>query len=247
MNSPLEQFEILRIIPITIIGYDISITNSALFSLIAILSMVSIVWMSTHRATIVPNKWQSGVEIIYEFVLNTVTDNIGKKGLRYFPLVFALFSFILMCNLIGMIPYSFTVTSHAIITFGIGFSLFIGITILGFLNHGIHFFSLLLPEGSPMGLAPLIVGIELLSYFSKPLSLSIRLFANMMAGHTLLKIIAGFGWTMFGLGGMFYIFGFIPVILLFALVGLEIGIAAIQAYVFSLLVCMYLNDSIHLH
>lgn len=247
IGSPLEQFEINLLMPLRIGNFNVPITNSTLFMFISCALVVALVALSTRNATLIPNRWQSVVEMLYDFVANLVSENIGKAGTKYFPLVFSVFTFILFSNLVGMVPYSFTITSHLVLVLALGLSLFIGITIIGFLNHGLHFFSMLLPEGTPMWLAPALVVIELISYLSKPLSLSIRLFANMMAGHTLLKIIAGFGWQIFTIGGFAAIGGFIPLILLVALMGLEFAVAMIQAYVFSLLICSYLNDSINLH
>ena len=165
----------------------------------------------------------------------------------YFPLIFVIFIFILTCNLLGMIPYSFTVTSHIIVTFFLSLSIFIGVTIIGFAHHGIHFFSFFLPAGAPVVLGPFLVVIELISYISRAFSLAIRLFANMMSGHSLLKILAGFAWTMLSVGGIFYVIHLVPLIIVFIITGLEIGIAMLQAYVFTVLTCIYLNDSINLH
>jgi ATP synthase subunit 6 len=247
MYSPLEQFEINILIPIHLFGYDFSITNSTIFMLLAVTFTILLLQIITKNATLVPTRWQAAIEFIYSFVFNILYETVGTKGVKYFPLIFSIFMFILTCNLLGMIPYSFTVTSHIIVTFGLGFSIFLGITILGFQEHGLHYFSLLVPSGAPRAMIPALVVIETVSYIVKPISLSVRLFANMMAGHTLLKIIAGFGWSMFTFGGIFYFLGFIPMLILVLLVGLEFAIAGIQAYVFTLLVCSYLKDAIHLH
>jgi len=203
--------------------------------------------MIAKNATLVPTKWQTSIEFIYSFVFNILYDTVGKLGVKYFPLIFSLFMFILTCNLLGMIPYSFTVTSHIIVTFGLGFSIFLGVTILGFQEHGLSYFSLLVPSGAPKAMIPALVIIETVGYIVKPISLSVRLFANMMAGHTLLKIIAGFGWSIFSFGGIFYVLGFIPMVILVLLIGLEFAVAGIQAYVFTLLVSTYIKDAIHLH
>jgi len=196
---------------------------------------------------IIPTRKQAFAESIYEFVLNLVNENVGEKGNKYFPLIFVIFIFILTCNLLGMIPYSFTVTSHIIVTFFLSLSIFIGVTIIGFAHHGIHFFSFFLPAGAPVVLGPFLVVIELISYISRAFSLAIRLFANMMSGHSLLKILAGFAWTMLSVGGIFYVIHLVPLIIVFIITGLEIGIAMLQAYVFTVLTCIYLNDSINLH
>jgi F-type H+-transporting ATPase subunit a len=196
---------------------------------------------------LVPSRWQSFVEMIYEFVLNLVEEQIGSAGKKYFPLIFTTFTFLLFSNLIGMIPYSFTTTSHLIVTFTLSVSIFIGVTIIGFQKHGIHFFSFLLPPGAPLALAPFLVVIELVSYSFRAISLGVRLFANMMAGHTLVKILSGFAWTMMSLGGVMFVASFIPFAVVFALTFLEVGVACLQAYVFTILTCIYLNDAIHLH
>jgi ATP synthase subunit 6 len=246
--SPLEQFEIIPIIPMHFGLLNISFTNSSLFILIVIGIFYSIFNLSTKKSTLIPNRWQTLIENIYEFVLNIINENIGLKGMKYFPLIFTTFIFILFCNLFGMIPYSFTVTSHIVITFGLGLSMFIGITLLGFVKHGIHFFSLFFPAGTPLQLAPLNVSIELVSYISRGFSLSIRLFANMMSGHALLKIIAGFGLAMLtSTGSLMILASLLPIGFIVIITGLEIGIACLQAYVFAVLLCIYLNDAINLH
>lgn len=251
VNSPLEQFQITTLFSIKLGSINISFTNTSLFMFIVCASIILFVMLGTVNSTIVTrnnvsaNLWQAVVEMVYEFVLAVIIENIGQKGLRYFPFIFTLFMFILFCNLIGMVPYTFTVTSHLIVTFGLAFSIWVGVTIIGFQHHGLHFFSFFFPPGAPVALAPLLVVIEIISYVFRSLSLSIRLFANMMAGHTLFKIVSGFAWIM--LGGTLWMAGLLPVVLLFAFTGLEIGVAALQAYVFTILTCIYLNDSIHLH
>jgi len=187
------------------------------------------------------------MEMGYEFIYFLIEEQIGTKGYKYFNFIFTLFMFILCCNLLGMIPYSFTATSHIVITFGLSMAIFIGVTIIGFVHHGLHFFYLFVPAGVPAGLLPLIVGIEFISYLTRGLSLGIRLTANMFAGHTLLKIISTFAWQMLMAGGFLSVAGLAPIALLFALTGLEIVIAILQAYVFTVLTCSYLNDAINLH
>jgi F-type H+-transporting ATPase subunit a len=225
--------------------------NSSLFMLLTISLVLLLVYFVTlNGGHLVPNAWQSFVEIIYDFVLNLVNEQIsGASSMkqRFFPLIFVTFTFLLFCNLIGMIPYSFTVTSHFIITLGLSLSLFIGITIVGFQTHGLHFFSILLPQGVPLPLAPFLVLLELISYCFRALSLGIRLFANMMAGHSLVKILSGFAWTMLSMGGIMYLAHLAPFLIVFALTGLELGVAILQAYVFTILICIYLNDAINLH
>lgn len=244
MFSPLEQFSIVTLIPL---GY-VSFTNSAFFMLLTTGLVSFLFYLVTAKGGfLVPTRWQSFVEMIYEFVLNLVEEQIGSAGKKYFPLIFTTFTFLLFSNLIGMIPYSFTTTSHLIVTFTLSVSIFISVTIIGFQKHGIHFFSFLLPPGAPLALAPFLVVIELVSYSFRAISLGVRLFANMLSGHCLIKILSGFAWTMMTSGGVLLIASFIPVVVVFALMFLEAGVAILQAYVFSILVCIYLNDAIHLH
>jgi ATP synthase subunit 6 len=249
--TPLEQFQIISLLSIKFGWLNLSFTNSALFMLIPCVVIYLLVVLGTIKPIVTTREnpgssaWQGIVELIYEFVLTMVLENIGEKGLKYFPFVFTTFMFILVCNLIGMVPYTFTATSHLIVTFGLAFTIWVGVTIIGFSIHKIHFFSFFFPPGAPIALAPLLVVIEIISYVFRALSLSIRLFANMMAGHTLFKIVSGFGWLMFGTA--FWWAGFFPIVLLFGFTGLELGVAALQAYVFTVLTCIYLNDSIHLH
>lgn len=245
--SPLEQFQIVKLVELNINELDFSLTNSSLFSLLALSFIVVVFHYGIVNATYVPNKQQSLTELAYQFSLTLILENIGEKGMRYFSFVFSLFLFILACNLLGMIPYSFTVTSHIIVTFALSSAVFIGVTIIGFIVHKIHFFSLFLPAGSPLALSPLLIGIEIVSYTSRIFSLAIRLFANLMSGHSLLKILAGFGWTMFSIGGIFYLLQLVPVVVVIIITGLEIGIAFLQAYVFTVLTCVYINESINLH
>lgn len=246
--SPLEQFTISSIIPFHIGNYYLSFTSSSLYIFLGIGTAALLFSFTTAKGGyLVPSRWQSLVEMIYEFVRSLIQEQIGAKGRTYFPLVFTLFVFLLFTNLIGMIPYSFTATSHLAVTFGLSLSLFIAITIIGFQIHGLHFFSFLLPKGAPLILAPLLVVLELVSYCFRAVSLGVRLFANMMAGHTLVKILSGFAWTMLSVGGLLSVASVIPFAVVFALTGLEIGVACLQAYVFTILICIYLNDAINLH
>jgi F-type H+-transporting ATPase subunit a len=238
--SPLKQFEIQTLVPIRIGGIDVSLTNSSLYMTLVIITITLFLTLSMRRRSLVPGRWQSLAEIFYEFIAGMIRDNVGPEGHKYFPFIFTLFMFILFGNLIGLIPYSFTFTSHIIVTFGMAMAVFIGVTIIGFIKHGWRFFGLLLPHGVPWYIAPLLIPIELLSYFTRPVSLSLRLFANMTAGHTMLKVFAGFVAAI----GMF---GFIPLIFVAALTGLEFLIACLQAYVFTILSCIYLNDALHMH
>ncbi|CCQ72666.1 F0F1 ATP synthase subunit A [Magnetospira sp. QH-2] len=241
MANPLAQFEIKPIVPLEIGGIDASLTNSGLFMIIVVLAATLFLTLSMRGRSLVPTRWQSLAEICYEFIANMVRDNVGNEGRRFFPFIFTLFMFVLFANMIGMIPYSFTVTSHLVITFIMAAFVFVGVTLIGLVKHGLGFFSLFLPHGTPWYVIPLLVPIEVLSYFIRPVSLSFRLFANMTAGHTLLKVFAGF---VVPLG---FIGGWMPLAFVGALTGLEIIIAFLQAYVFTILSCIYLNDALHLH
>ncbi len=246
--TPLEQFSINNLLLIRIGNVYLSFTNSSLYLLIATGLILLLLYLITlNGGYLLPPRWQSVVEMIYQFVASLVEEQIGVAGRKYFPLILTIFFFLLSCNLVGMIPYSFTATSHLVVTFGLSLSLFIGITIVGFQKHGLHFFSFLLPKGAPLILAPLLVVLELVSYCFRAVSLGVRLFANMMAGHTLVKIISSFAWSMMSLGGILAVASLIPIVIIFALTGLEIGVACLQAYVFTILICIYLNDAIHLH
>jgi F-type H+-transporting ATPase subunit a len=239
--SPLEQFVIQRVVDLHIGGLDVSITNSAIAMAVAVVLITAFLTISMSGAALVPGRWQSMAELSYEFIAKMVRENVGLEGMRYFPFIFTLFMFILFCNLLGLIPYSFTATSHIIITFALAAVVFIGVTIIGFVRHGTHFLKLFVPSGVPIFLLPLIIIIEILSYLTRPISLSVRLFANMMAGHTMLKVFAGF---VVGLGALL---GWAPLAFIIALTALELGIAILQAYVFAILSCIYLNDAINLH
>jgi|TARA_B100000287_G_scaffold159630_1_gene150484 F-type H+-transporting ATPase subunit a len=246
MASPLSQFEIKKLIPIEFMGYDISFTNSSLAMLSTVILILLFTFIGLKNSAIIPSRGQSLVEISYEFIANMIGDNIGKSGMKYFSFIFSLFMFILLGNLLGMLPYSFTWTSHIIVTFSISFFIFIAVTMIAIAKHGLlKFLKFFAPAGVPKAMLILLVPIEVISYLSRPISLSVRLFANMMAGHTLLKVIGGF---VFILGAnSFIIGGALPVAFLVALTGLEIVIAFLQAYVFAILTCLYINDAIHLH
>lgn len=252
--SPLDQFGIHPILDLHMGNYYFSFTNSSLFMLLTLGLVLLLLYVVTKKGggKLVPNAWQSLVELIYDFVLNLVNEQIGgisgNVKQKFFPCILVTFTFLLFCNLQGMIPFSFTVTSHFLITLALSFSIFIGITIVGFQRHGLHFFSFLLPAGVPLPLAPFLVLLELISYCFRALSLGIRLFANMMAGHSLVKILSGFAWTMLFLNNIFYFIGDLgPLFIVLALTGLELGVAILQAYVFTILICIYLNDAINLH
>lgn len=240
--SPLEQFEILPILNLPFLV----LTNST-FILFLVISFVGLYIKMFKKGLLIPTRWQLIFESIYEATFELAYANIGKQGSLFFPLIFVLFMFILFCNLIGMVPYSFTVTSHLIVTFSLALTTYIGFNIIGIQKHKLNFLSLLLPSGASIFLVPLLVPIELVSYIFRVISLPVRLFANMMAGHTLLKVIAGFAWTMVSLSSVMFLVHFIPLFLLVLLVGLELGVAIIQSYVFTILTCMYINDALNLH
>lgn len=244
MASPLHQFEITPIIPIEVAGTDLSFTNSALFMIIASgLVAVFLIW-SMRKSTLVPGRFQSMAELSYEMVAGMVRDNVGDEGRGYFPFVFTLFMFVLFGNLLGLIPGGFTFTSHIAVTFTMAAIIFLAVTVIGIYRHGFHFLRLFFPEGAPWWTAPILVPIELVSYLSRPISLSVRLFANMTVGHVLLKVIAGF---VISLGSIFFLLGIFPLVALVGITVLEFLVAAIQAYVFAILTCIYLHDAIHLH
>ena len=248
--TPLEQFQIISLFSIKLFSLDFSFTNLFLINLIVIISFGTLVsFMSSDDSSFffIPNNWQTLIETIYETVSQLLFDNINIKGEKYFPFISVLFLFILLVNLIGLIPYSFTITSHLIVTFAMSFSIFIGVNIIGFKIHKSDMLSLFIPANTSFGLALLLVPIEFVSYIFKPISLGVRLFANLMAGHTLLKVIVGFSWSMLLLEDILSFFHIVPLLVLVILMGLELGVAMIQAYVFTILTCIYLNDSINLH
>ena len=240
MADPIHQFEIKELIPLELFDINISYTNSSLFMSLAIIFVTFLLLSSIKNKSLIPSRFQSISEIFYEFIANMVSDNIGDEGRKFFPLIFTLFTFLLFGNMLGMLPYSFTFTSHIIVTFVLAMFVFLLVTLLGIFIHGFKFFGLFVPKGVPMIMLPLMIPIEIISYLSRPISLSVRLFANMMAGHTMLKIFAGF---IVPLG----IFGIAPLMVDVALTALEVLIAFLQAYVFTILTCLYLNESINLH
>ena len=239
-HSPLAQFEIHEIVPLRVGDVDISFTNSSLMMVLALGLAAAFMVLSMRRGALVPGRMQSAAEMAYEFVANLLRETVGQEGRRYFPIIFTLFMFVLFGNLLGMVPFSFTFTSHIIVTFAMAIVVFLAVTVLGFVKHGFRFFTFFVPPGSPVYMWPLLIPIEIISYLSRPISLSVRLFANMLAGHTLLKVIAGF---IAVLG----VVGILPLALVVALTGLEILIAFLQAYVFTILTCLYINDALHLH
>lgn len=241
MADPLHQFEIKPLIPLEMGGFDISFTNSSLWMGIAVVASMVFMMIATRKPALVPGRMQVMAEGMYGFIAGMVRDNIGSRGREYFPMIFTIFVIVLMGNMLGMIPYSFTYTSHIAVTMGLALAIFLFVTILGFVKHGFHFFTLFCPAGVPWALKPLIIPIEILSYLIRPVTLSVRLFANMMAGHLMLKVFAGFSVAM-GVG-----LGILPMFFNVALIGFEFLIAFLQAYVFTILSCIYLKDAIELH
>lgn len=240
-HSPLEQFNITTLKALEVGGYDISFTNASLWMTLAVTGIIFFLGAGIRGRALVPNRWQSLVEVSYLFIANQVRDMVGTEGKHYFPLIFSVFMFVLFGNLLGMIPYSFTFTSHIIVTFALAMFIFLFFTVIALFRHGIHFFTYFLPEGTPILIAPLMIVIEIFSYMARPVSLSIRLSANMMAGHTMLKIIAGF---VVALG---LTLGWAPLGFMIILIGFEFVVAFLQAYIFTVLACVYLHDAIHLH
>ncbi|HJD66180.1 MAG TPA: F0F1 ATP synthase subunit A [Rickettsia endosymbiont of Bembidion nr. Transversale] len=241
LHNPLVQFDIKKLIDIKVMDFDISFTNSAAYMLLASVLASTYFYLAFSNPRLVPSRLQISGEIIYNLVTDMLNQNVGSKGRKFVPVIFTLFVFILFCNLFGMIPYGFTVTSHIIITFALAILVFLMVTIVGFVKHGMHFLSLFLPHGTPLWLAPLMIIIELFTYLARPASLSLRLAANMMAGHILLKVIASFVVTL-----MIYL-KFLPIPLMVILIGFEIFVAILQAYIFTILSCVYLNDAVNLH
>jgi F-type H+-transporting ATPase subunit a len=246
MGDPIHQFELKHFFSLGHIGpYEIAFTNSALFMLIALLATAALMLIPTRQRALVPSRAQSVAEISYEFVADTIQSTAGKEGMKFFPLVFSLFIFVLTVNLLGLLPYGFTVTSHIIITVALALLVFFTVLVYGFWKNGLRFFKLFVPSGIPIYILPLIVFIEVLSFLSRPISHSVRLFANMLAGHITLKVFAGFIVMLGALGIPGVIGAILPLTLVVALTALEFLVAFLQAYVFAILTCIYLNDAIH--
>lgn len=252
MASPVEQFEIKEIIPLEFMGVDASFTNSSLFMVLGVALICGFLLLAMTRRALVPGRMQSMAEISYEFVANMVRDNVGNAGMKYMPFVFSLFIFVLVLNFLGMVAIPglwtpFTVTSHIIVTFALAALVFIVVTGIGFAKHGIGFLKLFVPDGVPVFVLPLIVLIEFVSYMIRPISLSVRLFANMLAGHTMMKIFGGFVVSLGVAGGLGYAGSLVSLITMVGLTGFEFLVAALQAFIFAVLTCIYLNDAINLH
>ncbi|MBL8710967.1 MAG: F0F1 ATP synthase subunit A [Rhodospirillaceae bacterium] len=241
-HSPLAQFEIKTIAELQPFGIDASFTNASLIMVVVVGLITLFIVAGMNKATIVPGRFQGMVEFFYEFIANLLQENTGPKGKQFFPLVFSLFMFILGCNLIGLFGV-FTVTSHIIVTFALALMVITIVTVVGFIRHGGHFLTYFVPQGAPMWLMPLMIPLEVISYLIRPISLSVRLFANMVAGHVMLGVIGTF---VVGLGSLFFAFGAIPLAAIPLIFALEVLVALLQAYVFAILTCIYLNDAIHL-
>ncbi len=240
-HNPLAQFEVQTVLPLRIMGLNLSITNSSLY-MFSVLAIVMLYFsLALSKKALIPGRIQLSAELIYQLISKMINENIGTKGKKFLPFIFTLFLFILFANLLGMFPYSFTVTSHISITFVLAMLVFVLITVTGFVKHGLHFLSLFLPKGTPWWLAPLMIIIELFTYLARPISLSLRLTANMVAGHVLLKVMAGF------VVSLALFLKFLPLPLMVVLIGFEIFVAILQAYIFAILSCVYLNDAVNLH
>jgi F-type H+-transporting ATPase subunit a len=243
--DPIHQFQINKIVPIEIGGLDFSFTNSSLFMVATVGLASAFLYFATAGRSLIPGRLQSVSEMAYEFVASTLKDSAGTAGMKFFPLVFSLFMFVLVANLLGMIPYFFTVTSHLIVTFAMAMLVILTVVGYGFYKHGFKFLNLFVPHGVPGVLVPLVVMIEVISFLSRPISLSVRLFANMLAGHITLKVFAGFVVSLSAMGFTGILGSILPLAMTVALTGLEFLVAFLQAYVFTVLTCMYLNDAIH--
>ena len=248
--SPLSQFEVTSLIGINapILGYlNISLTNIALYSAIALTTIISLHVLTLNNNKIIPSKWSIGLESFFTSINAMVREQIGSANEVYLPFIYALFSFIIVSNLTGNIPYNYTIATSMIVSIGLSFTIFIGVTILALYRYRLHFFAFFVPSGTPLALVPLLVLIELVSYAARAVSLGVRLFANMTAGHTLLKILSTFLGQMFSSSLLIFFVTLVPFVIFIALIGLELAVSVIQAYVFCILTCSYIKDAIYLH
>ncbi|SIQ04452.1 ATP synthase F0 subcomplex A subunit [Rhizobium sp. RU33A] len=244
-NDPTSQFLVKPIVPIEIGGIDFSFTNASLFMVATVAAASGFLYFSTANRGLIPTRMQSVAEMAYEFIASMLREGAGSKGMHFFPMVFSLFMFVLTANLLGMFPYFFTITSQIIVTFALSMFVILTVLIYGFYKHGLHFLSIFAPSGVPVALLPLVSTIEVVSFLSRPISLSVRLFANMLAGHITLKVFAGFVVSMSAAGAVGVAGSILPLIMTVAMTGLEFLVAFLQAYVFAVLTCMYLNDAVH--
>jgi F-type H+-transporting ATPase subunit a len=241
----MEQFLIEPLVEIEVAGYDVSFTNSSLAMVLAVGLVTAFLTFAISGRAMVPGRWQNLAELTYEFVADIVRSSAGSEGMRYFPLVFSLFMFVLFCNLIGMVPPFFTATSHIVVTFGLAMIAISAVLFIGFARNGLTFLRLFAPSGVPGFLMPLIVVIEVISFLTRPISLAVRLFANMLAGHTMLKVFAGFVVSLVSLGGAGAVSAVIPLFASVAITGLEFLVAFLQDFIFAMLTSIYLNDALH--
>lgn len=248
MHSPLEQFEVKTLMPFSAFGHDLSFTNASLFMLLSLFAATLLLTLGLGRGKLIPGRWQMLTETLYQTISNMVDSVSGPKARPYFPFIFSLFIFILFGNLLGLIPGAFTFTSHLIVTFALSALVFLVVTITGFARHGTHFLTLFVPAGTPLALMPIMFVIELFSFFIRPFSLAIRLFANMLAGHILLKVFAGLAIMLVAaLGATGYGVAVLPVMMNIFVVGFEFFVAGLQAYIFAILASVYLRDALELH
>jgi F-type H+-transporting ATPase subunit a len=248
-ESPLTQFTVKKLVDLHIGGLDISFTNAALFMVIAVVLITLFMVAAMRPKAIVPGRFQGSAEMFYEFVDNMLVENVGTEGRRYFPLVFSIFMFVFFCNILGLLPVGFsesgfTVTSQIVVTFALALMVFVIVTAIGFIRHGLHFIRFFVPSGVPWPILPILVPIEVMSYFIRPVTLSVRLFANMVAGHVMLALFGGF---VVALSAFYVVPAVFPFAAIIAVLALELLIAALQAYVFAMLTCIYLNDAVHMH
>ena len=246
-DDPIAQFELQKLLDVRIGDLDLSFTNSSLFMVATVGIASAFIWFAGERRDIVPGRLQSAAEMSYEFVANMLREGAGREGMKFFPLVFSLFMFILVANLLGMFPYFFTVTSHIIVTFALALLVIGTVVVYGFMKHGTGFLKVFVPSGVPGALVPLVATIEVISFLSRPISLSVRLFANMLAGHITLKVFAGFVVSLGALGFGGVLGAILPLLMTIAITALEFLVSFLQAYVFAVLTCMYLNDAVHPH
>ena len=249
-SSPLEQFEVTSFVALNsplLGGVNFSLTNLGFYSLVVLILSVGVHVLASNDRRLVPSRWSLGLESSYASLHGMVKEQIGSANEMYLPFIYALFFFILIANLLGNVPYSFAIATSAVVSIGLSFTIFFGVTILGLHRHGVHFFSYFVPSGTPIGMVPLLVLIELISYLARAFSLGVRLFANLVAGHTLLKILSGMLWPILTSSVIMFFVALLPMAIFLALVGLELAVSFIQAYVFVVLTCVYLRDAIDLH
>ncbi|MGP8233736.1 MAG: F0F1 ATP synthase subunit A [Methylovirgula sp.] len=243
--DPIHQFAVEPFVPLHLFGLDVSFTNASLFMLLVVALVSILMLVGTSQGAIIPGRLQSAAEMSYEFVASTVRMTAGTAGMKFFPLIFTIFMFVLACNLFGLLPFSFSITSQLVITFALAIVVILVVLAVGFSRHGLHFLKLFVPSGVTMWLLPFIVVIEVISFLIRPVTLSVRLFANMLAGHITLKVMAGFVAALLGAGVATWIIAPLPFLANVVLLGFELFVAVLQAYIFTILSCVYLNDAIH--